>query len=78
MALREAPVYVQLLAPFALLVIGIGIAMWLSPIPDDELTTAQSSLIDIADWIIKASVGAILGLGSSARIRARKSNGAAK
>ncbi len=78
MTRREMPVFVQLIVPFTLFVAGIGIAMWLSPIPDRELTTAQSNLLDIADWIIKASVGAILGLGSTARIRARNGNGAAQ
>lgn len=78
MNIREIPLFVQLLLPFTLLAIGIGIAAWLSPIPDAELTAAQSNLLDFADWVMKMSAGAIIALGSSARIRAIGGNGTAK
>ena len=74
--MRGMALFVQLIVPFALLAIGMGIWVWIAPIPDDELTTAQASLLVTADWNIKASVGAILGLGANAGIRARNGNGA--
>ena len=72
------PVFVRILLPIGPLVVGGGISIWLSPIPDDKLTTAQSNMLDTADWIIKASVGALLSLGGNAIIRATNRNGAAK
>ena len=47
---------------------GISIMMWLAPISGDELTPAQSNLITIADWMVKVSVGAILGLAGAGRV----------
>jgi len=69
---------VQLFAPLALLAIGFGIWIWLSTIPDGELTTAQSDLLTTVDWLIKVSVGVLLGLGSNAGIKAISGNGATK
>ncbi len=48
---------------------------WHAPVPDDELTRAQINLISIGDWMVKASVGAILGLVGGARIAAVNGNG---
>ena len=45
-----------------LIAMGGSVLVWLAPVPDDQLTKAQNNLIIIADWMIKASVGAILGL----------------
>ena len=42
--------------------------VWLSPAPADRLTPAQDNLIEIADWMVKASVGAILGFAGAARL----------
>ncbi len=41
---------------------------WHAPIPADELTPAQTNLISIGDWMVKASVGAILGTIGGVRI----------
>ena len=41
--------------------VGLSILVWLAPIPSDSLTPAQQSLLNIADWMVKASIGAILG-----------------
>lgn len=76
MNLRETPLFVQLAVPFTILVLGLGILVWLVLAPGDPQDAARSNLLGIADWMIKASVGALLGLGSSAGIRTR--NGKAK
>lgn len=62
---------------FAFTIAGIAILLWLGRIPDDELTKAYSTLIEIADWLVKVSVGAILGLRGSAVVRGRKGGGEA-
>ena len=41
--------------------VGLSILVWLAPIPFDSLTPAQQSLLNIADWMVKAPIGAILG-----------------
>ena len=64
-----------ILALFAFTAIGIVILLWLGRIPDDELTTAHATLIGIADWLVKVSVGAILGLRGSAHIKSRRGGG---
>ena len=54
-----------LISLFGLVVIGVGILAFLSPFPADRLTPAQENLLIIGDWMVKVSVGAILGLGGS-------------
>ncbi len=50
-----------------LIVGGTGVMVMLTPFPADQLTPAQDRLLNIADWVVKASVGAILGIiGGSA------------
>ena len=41
--------------------VGLSTLVWLAPIPSDSLTPAQQSLLNIDDWMVKASIGAILG-----------------
>ena len=41
--------------------LGVSILVWLAPVPADAYTPAQESLLAIADWMVKASVGALLG-----------------
>ena len=43
--------------------------MWFAPVPDEDLTSTQVNLITIADWMIKVSVGALLGLVGAGRVR---------
>ncbi len=50
---------------FGLVVIGIGIMAWLAEVPADSFTPAQDSLLTVADWMVKASVGAILGFAGA-------------
>ena len=58
-----------------LTVLGIGTLAWLSDVPTDQLTLAQTRLIDIADWLVKASVGAILGFAGGAGLASGKNAG---
>ena len=54
-----------LISLFGLVVIGVGILAFLAPVPADGMTPAQENLLVIGDWMVKVSVGAILGLGGS-------------
>ena len=54
-----------LISLFALVIIGVGILVFPTPVPADRLTPAQENLLVIGDWMVKVSVGAILGLGGS-------------
>ena len=49
---------------------GMSTLIWLAPIPATDITPAQDRLMDIADWMVKAAIGAILGY-SGARLTAR-------
>ncbi len=61
-------VYIVLLMGVAAL--GIGILVWLVPVAAADMTPAQESLLNIGDWIVKASIGAMLGFGG-ARLMSR-------
>lgn len=56
-------------------VVGLSFLVWLAPVSAVEMTPAQDRLINIADWMTKASVGALLGFaggrlaGSRANVR---------
>ncbi len=50
---------------FALVVAGIGVMALLTVVPSDSYTPAQERLLDIADWMVKASVGALLGFAGA-------------
>ena len=58
---REVPASWVFIGLFALVIIGIGIMAGLADVPADSFTSAQDSLLSVADWMVKASVGAILG-----------------
>ena len=45
-----------------MIVLGGGVMVWLSQVSAERITPAQSNLLEIADWMVKASIGAILGL----------------
>ena len=55
----------RFLIAFAMLlflaVMGMSILIWLAPIPDAEVTAGQQGLREIGDWIVKSSIGAIMG-----------------
>ena len=63
-----------LAALLCLIVVGVGILAFLTPVPAEAMTPAQETLLTIGDWMVKASVGAILGLGGS-RLAAARGNG---
>ena len=54
----------------AVAVVGLGLLIWMSPVQVGDITPAQDRLMDIADWMVKAAIGAILGY-SGARLTAR-------
>ena len=58
---------------FALVVAGIGFMTWLADVPADADTPAQDRLLDIADWMVKASIGALLGFAGG-RVASRRSD----
>ena len=65
-----------LLALLTLIMMGVGILVFLVPVPVDLLTPAQENLLVIGDWMVKVCVGAILGLGG-ARLAPRGGRGRA-
>lgn len=56
-----------------LVIVGGGVLVWLSPVSADSITPAQDNLIEIADWMVKASIGAILGIIGGQRLANGKS-----
>ena len=59
----------------ALILVGGGVLVWMAPVPAADMTPAREILLNIADWMIKASVGAILGFAGS-RLTVRRSSAA--
>ena len=55
-------------------VVGLSILVWLAPVSAAEMTPAQDKLIDIADWMTKASIGALLGFAGSKLATSRTSS----
>ena len=55
----------------ALILVGGGVLVRMAPVPAEDMTPAREILLNIADWMIKASVGALLGYAGS-RLAARK------
>ena len=54
-----------LIVLFGLVVLGGGVLVWMAPVPAEEMTPARELLLNISDWMIKASVGALLGYAVS-------------
>ena len=50
---------------------GLGIQLWMTPIPAEDMTPARENLLTTADWMVKASVGAFLGFAGGARLAGR-------
>ena len=50
---------------------GIGILVWLTPVNVESMTPAQDNLLTIADWMVKAALGAILGFAGGVGLAAR-------
>lgn len=53
---------------FALIIISGGVLVWLAPVAEGSLTPAQDTLVSTADWMIKASAGAIVGFAGGMRL----------
>ncbi len=49
----------------ALILVGGGVLVLMVPVPAEDMTTPRDILLNIADWMIKASAGAILGFAGS-------------
>ena len=64
-----------LIVLFGLVILGGGVLVWMAPVPAEEMTPARELLLNVADWMIKGSVGAILGFAGS-RLAVRKANAA--
>ncbi len=65
-----------LLAALIMITIGgIGILLFVASIPADRFNPAHDSLIAIGDWMVKVSIGAILGLGGARLTMARRNGG---
>ncbi len=64
-----------LAALFAIMFVGIGILLYVASVPADRFNPAHDNLITIGDWMVKVSIGAILGLGGSRLIVARRNYG---
>ena len=50
-----------ILALFALIVLAGSALVWLAVVSGHQPTPAQATLIALADWTVKAAVGALLG-----------------
>ena len=64
-----------LAALFTILLGGIGILLYVASFPPDQFNAAHDSLITIGDWMVKVSIGAILGLGGARLTMARRNGG---
>jgi len=62
---REVPARWVFIGLFALVIMGIGVMAWLADVPADVFTPAQRNLLTVADWMVKASIGAILGFAGA-------------
>ena len=61
-----------MLALFIMMAMGLGVLIWLSPIPASELTGGQQHLMSVVDGMVKIALGAILGfMGAIAFVSSR-------
>ena len=60
---------------FALALLGGSVMVWQANVSGPELTPAQSQLIELADWIVKGAVGALLGFAGGAGLARRNGRG---
>ena len=60
---------------FAITLGGIGILLYVASVPADRFNPAHDNLIAIGDWMVKVSIGAILGLGGARLTVARRNYG---
>ena len=72
---RGIPTFWILLGLFTIFFTGVGLLVWLAPVPEAQLTPAQDSLIAISDWMVKAAIGAILGFAGGVGLAGRNGRG---
>ena len=53
---------------FTLIIMSGGVLVWLASVSDELLTPAQETLLNTADWMIKACAGAIVGFAGGLRL----------
>ena len=68
---RGIPTFWILFGLFTIFFTGVGLLVWLSPVPASQLTPAQENLITISDGLIKASAGAFVGFAGGVGLAAR-------
>ena len=64
-----------LVALLMIIIGGIGILLFVASVPADRFNPAHDSLIAIGDWMVKVSIGAILGLGGARLTMSRRNGG---
>ncbi len=69
----EIPTIWIFLILIALAAAGLSIQFWLVDVSADDMTPAHENLLATADWMVKASIGAILGF-TGARLAGRNGN----
>ena len=57
---------------FALALMGGSVMVWQAGVASPELAPAQEQLIALADWTVKAAVGALLGFAGGVGLARRK------
>lgn len=50
----------------ALVLLGISVLIWVASVSGVQLTPAEDTLVQVADWTIKTAVGAIVGFAGGA------------
>lgn len=68
---RGMPVSWILFGLFTIFFTGIGLLIWIAPVPEEQLTPALESLIVISDGLVKASAVAFVGFASGVGLAAR-------
>ncbi len=74
---RGVPALFIFLSLFFILIFGVGITVWVADVSDEEMTQGYRNLLVMSDWMVKSSVGAILGFAGGARLTSRNWNGQA-
>ena len=57
----RATAFSVMLALFAAMGLGLGVLIWLAPVPESEITAGQLHLLGVADGMLKIAFGGILG-----------------
>ncbi len=55
-------------ALFALVLLGGSIMVWQAGVASPELAPAQKQVVELADWLVKGAVGALLGFAGGAGV----------